>query len=629
MKSIICLLALFLALPQAEAHNYKALWQKKIEYYKKHAHSHHHSHSKSCGHQSPAPGPVCTDEERVENGDFESDDVTNSNQWQLLSNLTGWKIHWATLGCCRANPLAELQSFPSEQLEGSTQYIELDSHYQSTNHCSSKTNIGIYQYIDAKVGETLKLEFNYKPRSLAYGKMELFVMFGDDYFTLGNFTNTAWKKFSKEYKVTSKDVINGKMLLWIKDSGLPNTYGMFVDNVSVKATNCTPAPKLCTSAASVVAYSPLGLINGARKNSSKSLGLPDGEPVNESNIKFASLGFGGSMILKLDNPVKNVFGPDLRIWESTAGNQTYSQYQEAADVYVSANGVNWVYAGRVQNDNNDEAAGMVDIGLLDEALYVKIVDKSQVVSGRDGFDVDAVTCLNQVNEFQEDFYYVDNATKKIYQGALDGESVFLKEFMPSPFSMAHISQSYFDTLIVVEAAGEKRIKGIDLETKAATDMGKFNFLGNLDQVYANEGFVWANHEGTNKIYIQESDSNTTSLFSTVLHNGKPLLLKGGDLHQTLFGVLYVVTNQNGGSLYSLQPDLLDESVMHATLVVNNLGTVTGLISLSTGEMLVSLLDSSSMKVVDIFSRTVRSVSLKGDLKKQGTKGGDLSRYDTL
>lgn len=58
-------------------------------------------------------------------------------------------------------------------------------------------------------------------------------------------------------------------------------------------------------------------------------------------------------------------------------------------------GQSWTYLGRVKNDNGDSTLGEVDLGALNEALYVKIVDKSPVVSNRDGFDVDAVTCINQ------------------------------------------------------------------------------------------------------------------------------------------------------------------------------------------------------------------------------------------
>lgn len=481
------------------------------------------------------------------------------------------------------------------------------------------------------MGEILKLEFNYKPRSLSNGKMELRVEFGDNDLLFGGFTNTNWKKFSKEYKVTSRDLKNGKMPLVIADTGLANTYGMFVDNVSVKATNCNPTPKTCTSASSVVSFGPLGIsgIISARLNPLKALGLPDAEPVLDANVKFTALGFGGAIVLKLDAPVKNVVGPDLRVWEATAGNQNYSQYPEEADVFVSANGWTWVYAGRVYNDNDNAEAGMVDIGVLDEAQYVKIIDRSPFVAGRDGFDVDAVTCVNQDNEFDGQFYYVDNAAQKIYKGMVDGSNVHLKEWTTSPYSSAHIALTDFETLVAVESSGNKRIKEIELATKIQSDAGRFNFLGSLDQVYASGDSVIVNHEGTNKLYVQSLEDDTTTVLAQVMHNNKPLILKGGDLYQNLAGVMYVVTNQNGGSLYALENDLVKEDVLNATLIVSGLGTVTGLFQLPSGEMLVSLNNSSVMKVVDLFTKTVRSVNLKGDLKKQGTKGGDLAGYDTL
>lgn len=270
--------------------------------YKDHKHSHHkhhfpfskkhhgHIHKKHCGHDAPEQ-VVCSADERVMNGDFEDNSVTNSAGWQLISNLSGWQTSWLYHGTCNSStPLIELQSFAYNQLPSSTQYIELDSDCLTSGPRS--TNVEIKQLIPAQVGEVLKLEFDYKPRALNMGKMELTVKLGSLHIELDHFTSTAWKKYSKEYKVKSSDLQNGKILLSLKDTGHANTYGMFVDNVSVKATNCIITPKVCTAATSVVSYTPVGSIAANRKNPLQSLGLPDAEPVVEPNLKFTALGLG-------------------------------------------------------------------------------------------------------------------------------------------------------------------------------------------------------------------------------------------------------------------------------------------------------------------------------------------------
>ena len=630
MKNLLAVALLVLVSSNAHAHSNKHRSHGHYSSYK-HGSKHKykgHIHKKGCGHDKPEQ-LVCTDEERIVNGDFEDNAVTNSSGWQLFTSLSGWKISWASASNCSTSSsqaLAELQSFPSEQLEGSSQFIELDSHCGASS-CPRSTNVEIEQEIEAQVGEKLKLVFNYKPRMLNQGKMELTVEFGRNTEVLKNFTSTDWKLFTKEYTVKSSDLKNGKMNLSIRDTGYSNTLGMFVDNVSVKATNCTVTPKICTSAAQVMAYAPVGSINSNRKNSSQALSLPNGEPVNESSIKFTSLGFGGSIVLKLDAPVKNVAGPDLRVWESTAGNQTYAQYKEEADVFASENGLTWNYLGRVKNDNSDASLGEVDLGSMSQALYIKLVDRSPVAAGRDGFDVDAITCVNQENDFVGQIYYIDNTTKKIYKGAIEGDNVITKEVMDSPFEKAHIGQDQKD-LVVIEASGQKRIKEINIETEEEVDNGFFDFVGSLTQVSVTNGVAVVNKSGTSEMYSQELGSGLTEYMGKVYvgDTQTELVLQGGDVTHNISGIMYVVTQADGGRLYRIDDDCCTWGIMHAVLVAKDLGKVSGLVDLSSGEMLVSIIDSTIMKLVNVESGAVKDLQLKGDLKKQG-QGGDLAAAD--
>ena len=91
------------------------------------------------------------------------------------------------------------------------------------------------------------------------------------------------------------------------------------------------------------------------------------------------------IILSFPYPLANGPGDDALVIETTWG--TYPL--ESADVYASQNGVDWTYAGTVDN------AGTTDVPLpaaLPWVLYVKIVDITNPApfSGDgDGFDLDA------------------------------------------------------------------------------------------------------------------------------------------------------------------------------------------------------------------------------------------------
>lgn len=360
---------------------------------KKHS---HHEHGKSCHHNNPDDTPVnvqCVFGERLVNGDFESDIVSGS--WQLFSNLTGWESEWTKRKTCghqdRRQGLAELQRM-SGQLPGSKQYVELDSDCDNSSN-KRTTNVKLSQEFEAFVGETLTLSFYYKPRNLNKD-MKLKVRFGKHVEVFKHFKNTDWKKFEKTYTIKSSDLKDGKVKLSFKDEGKADTYGMFLDNVSVKNIMCEEPITPCSHATEVISYNPVGNIALNRKDPTQALGEANGEPVT-SDIKFVSLGFGGEIVLKLDYPVINKEGNDLAIAEVTGGNDPYSKYKEDADVYGSMDNINWTFLGSVKNDNGDPLLGEVDLGTMEKALYIKIVDKSPVVSGRDGFDVDAVSCLNQ------------------------------------------------------------------------------------------------------------------------------------------------------------------------------------------------------------------------------------------
>jgi hypothetical protein len=174
-----------------------------------------------------------------------------------------------------------------------------------------------------------------------------------------------------------------------------------------------PSP-ICSGAIEVVSYDPANnrdgsYINEAFSNPNNAIGPAQNndsfEPVN-----FVSLGFGGSIVLKFAQPILNGPGDDVSIFETSesfyeesakkgTGNQkTDSEeeecdgFQEKADVFASQNGVDYIYLGTVTED------GTVDLGNLNWALYIKILDatcKNNSENPKDnGYDLDGINCLN-------------------------------------------------------------------------------------------------------------------------------------------------------------------------------------------------------------------------------------------
>jgi hypothetical protein len=163
------------------------------------------------------------------------------------------------------------------------------------------------------------------------------------------------------------------------------------DLVSVLATT--------VYASSVVSNTPGTLANGgpvvdpSRINPSNALGPEDD--------KFYSLGFGGTLVLKFDQAYS---GTLLLSFEQTIVN---GYPREAADVYVSKDGVGWVFVGQVDNLNDQSEPVRPDQLTLPAGCwqFVKLVDKSVKADylppnpnrpEADGFDVNAIAIQDAV-----------------------------------------------------------------------------------------------------------------------------------------------------------------------------------------------------------------------------------------
>lgn len=115
-----------------------------------------------------------------------------------------------------------------------------------------------------------------------------------------------------------------------------------------------------------------------------------GEPEETDNYNFFSLGYdAGYIVLGFNGNIINGPGADIEILETSFNTTTCEEYPEYADVYLSLDGVDWMYAGTVCKFDN--LIDISDVGAYDFVTFVKIVEAGS--STPDGFDVDGVRAI--------------------------------------------------------------------------------------------------------------------------------------------------------------------------------------------------------------------------------------------
>lgn len=139
------------------------------------------------------------------------------------------------------------------------------------------------------------------------------------------------------------------------------------------------------------------VLPASRQITSRAIGAAQNsdETTSEETINFVALGFGGSITLRMDGPIANGPGDDIKVFETTFNPlvSNCNRYPERVMAFASQDNCNWVYLGTDCQD------ATFDLGALNWAEYIKLVDASPVDhpfnnSTSDGYDVDGVECLN-------------------------------------------------------------------------------------------------------------------------------------------------------------------------------------------------------------------------------------------
>ncbi len=117
-----------------------------------------------------------------------------------------------------------------------------------------------------------------------------------------------------------------------------------------------------------------------------------GEPEGTDQMVFVTLGYGGSIILGFDGYVPNLDGDDLEVVETSFNNPGCESYPEYADVYVSANGVDFFFAETVCKGDN--GVDISEAGDFESILLVKLVNNEELTTTFDGYDLDGVRAIH-------------------------------------------------------------------------------------------------------------------------------------------------------------------------------------------------------------------------------------------
>ena len=121
---------------------------------------------------------------------------------------------------------------------------------------------------------------------------------------------------------------------------------------------------------------------------------------SEEGVNFVSLGFGGQIILEMENPIFNGPNADFMVYETTFGNAAgkCGRSPEKIKAYASQDGCNFIYLGEDCQDAS------FDLGIFTWAKFIKLVDCSDANNlfsndnngPEDGYDLDGVECLNGI-----------------------------------------------------------------------------------------------------------------------------------------------------------------------------------------------------------------------------------------
>lgn len=367
------------------------------------------------------------------NGGFETPEVSHRKNWNIFENGTaglGWLVDWVSQSPGAFDNLTRPENGWLElhksvnnwsPYEGK-QYTELDSDWSGpdVNVANEPASVIISQDVGVCSEGTAEyaISFAYSPRP-GHANNSIQVLwngtevFSDSVSGVGN-SNTVWQ--TETIPVSAS---GGLAKLEILETGTQDSFGMFVDAVSVVQTSACESedpsydfynkpqePQFCSENdefytdawASVVSSSNQGTtksggsIGSSRTNPDSALGSAEATGAEGT---FFSLGLGGTLTVAFTGPIMDAEGPDISLHEVTNGRTSYPE--ERAEIEISQDGLIWYSLGFASSKDNDGEPGvsLFDISgtPLSWAMYVRVSDRtdfSKHSGSADGYDVDAI-----------------------------------------------------------------------------------------------------------------------------------------------------------------------------------------------------------------------------------------------
>ncbi len=411
----------------------------------------------------------------------------------------------------------------------------------------------------------------------------------------------------------------------ITDMGQSTGDGYDVDGVEA-INGCSDIPvgnDLCYGSFVVEgSYMPGPLKNGEmltdpeRNDPNKALG----EPQNDDSLNFVALGHGGEIIIGFDGVVLNQEGDDIEIVETTFGTQDFDSYPEAAEAFVSQDGINFYFVGTVLTNES----ARFDISSAEQPLafirFVKLVDVTPMGSpSGDGFDLDGITSLSgctpsgpgpDCGEFR--YLVADkkaNEPIKLYVADIVGNDANLTMVASRPVG---VSVAYDFELGVVYGV---KPDGDQIEVINPSDGSSFGFINidaGLSGIYAavyDDGLLYLGSGSQDKIYaVDVTTGSYTIEASNVPVNGGDLVIKGDDLY---------MATKSGDRLFLIEGGL-------ATEVFDIPDDTNGAAITANGDFAFVSRNSGSIAVLDNFGNPIESFNLKLGGEDFTFSNGDLT-----
>lgn len=196
------------------------------------------------------PQPCAT--ELVVNGGFETPNVENNAKWDVFKSGTnglGWSVEWINSGGANRPDKANIEIHKDGVVSGweardGDQYTELDSDWggPGNSQTGEDASVKIYQDLITKVGGNYTLTFWASPRpNQSTADNAIQVKIGDETHIINSTTSstTSWSKYTYTFETTA-----GVTRLEFSDAGAGNSFGGFLDNVSV-VEDCLSDVQIC------------------------------------------------------------------------------------------------------------------------------------------------------------------------------------------------------------------------------------------------------------------------------------------------------------------------------------------------------------------------------------------------